>query len=145
MVQVQIHWCPMRRIQMWRTRFQPLTASPPADWTSFTRKLCQWSPPNVSHLLSSCGSQLDAEALVAAVRAIEALAHERTVARLKQEPNEASATQSHAAHPEAFARPQAYDPASMFLLETMVSIACQTPQHIDDLWYGRSSISHPCC
>lgn len=91
----------------------------------------------MAYLLSVCDSQLDAEALVAAVRAIEALAHERTVARLRQEPSEVSAIQSHAAHAEASIRPQAYDPASMFLLETMVSIACQTPQHIDDLWYGQ--------
>lgn len=73
------------------------------------------------------------EALVAAVRAIEALAHERTVARLKHESDDSAAT-PHAIHVEPFGRPLTYDPASIFLLETMVSITCQTPQHIDELW-----------
>jgi brefeldin A-resistance guanine nucleotide exchange factor 1 len=62
------------------------------------------------------------EALAAAIRALEALAHERTVARLKQESDENAPTTL------------PYDPASVFLLETMVTIACQTPQHIDDVW-----------
>jgi brefeldin A-resistance guanine nucleotide exchange factor 1 len=69
---------------------------------------------------------LDLEALVAAVRALEALAHERTVARLKQESDEIVATDG------AYSLP--YDPASVFLLEMMVSVACQTPQHIEELW-----------
>ncbi|CCM03853.1 uncharacterized protein FIBRA_06002 [Fibroporia radiculosa] len=75
--------------------------------------------------------QLDLNALVAAVRALEALAHERTVARLKQESDDV---------PSGYNTPQEgpyalpYDPASVFLLETMVSIACQTPQYIEDLW-----------
>jgi brefeldin A-resistance guanine nucleotide exchange factor 1 len=83
----------------------------------------------------SC-SQLEVEALVAAVRALEALAHERTVARLKQESDDGLATTSHHAHMHQsrslFALP--YDPASVFLLETMVSIAGQTPRHIEELW-----------
>ncbi|GLB35139.1 putative guanine nucleotide exchange [Lyophyllum shimeji] len=71
--------------------------------------------------------QLDLDALVAAVRALEALAHERTVARLKQESDDS------VTHPDdVFTLP--YDPASVFLLETMVSISCQTPQHIEELW-----------
>ncbi|RDB21501.1 hypothetical protein Hypma_011417 [Hypsizygus marmoreus] len=65
--------------------------------------------------------ELDLEALVAAVRALEALAHERTVTKLKQESDDAP-----------FSLP--YDPASIFLLETMVSISCQAPQHIEELW-----------
>ncbi|KAF5386877.1 hypothetical protein D9615_001681 [Tricholomella constricta] len=71
--------------------------------------------------------QLDLDALVAAVRALEALAHERTVARLKQESDD-GLTQSD----DAFSLP--YDPASIFLLETMVSISRQAPQHIEELW-----------
>ncbi|KAG6833469.1 hypothetical protein H0H87_006041 [Tephrocybe sp. NHM501043] len=67
------------------------------------------------------------DALLAAVRALEALAHERTVARLKQESDD-GVTQSE----DAFSLP--YDPASVFLLETMVSILCQAPQHIGELW-----------
>ncbi|KAJ3779473.1 hypothetical protein GGU10DRAFT_403500 [Lentinula aff. detonsa] len=30
--------------------------------------------------------------------------------------------------------PMPYDPASVYLLETMVSISCQVPHHIEDLW-----------
>ncbi|KAG5650374.1 hypothetical protein H0H81_012461 [Sphagnurus paluster] len=71
--------------------------------------------------------QLDLDALVAAVRALEALAHERTVTKLKQEFDD-GVTQS----ANAFSLP--YDPASIFLLETMVSISCQAPEHIEELW-----------
>ncbi|KAJ7702369.1 hypothetical protein B0H17DRAFT_1167206 [Mycena rosella] len=74
--------------------------------------------------------QLDVEALVAAVRALEALAHDRTVARLKQ------GSDDEANHPslddDSYSLP--YDPASVFLLETMVSICCQTSQFIEELW-----------
>ncbi|KAJ6606553.1 hypothetical protein DFH09DRAFT_1242048 [Mycena vulgaris] len=74
--------------------------------------------------------QLDVEALIAAVRALEALAHDRTVARLKQGSDDDSN------HPSmddgSYSLP--YDPASVFLLETMVSIACQTSQYIEELW-----------
>jgi golgi-specific brefeldin A-resistance guanine nucleotide exchange factor 1 len=76
---------------------------------------------------------LDLEALIAAVRALEALAHERTVARLKQESDEIATTfNTSLATDGAYSVP--YDPASVFLLEMMVSVACQTPQHIEDLW-----------
>ncbi|KAL1944754.1 hypothetical protein VTO73DRAFT_3184 [Trametes versicolor] len=74
--------------------------------------------------------QLEPEALVASVRALEALAHERTVARLKLESDDVSA--AGAAPGSPYTLP--YDPASVFLLETMVSIARQTPQHIEDVW-----------
>lgn len=71
---------------------------------------------------------LELDALVAAVRALEALAHERTVARLKQDSED-----SNMDHREkAYAVP--YDPASVFLLETMLSIARHAPQHVEDLW-----------
>ncbi|KAJ7632227.1 hypothetical protein FB45DRAFT_989797 [Roridomyces roridus] len=70
---------------------------------------------------------LDVEALIAAVRALEALAHDRTVARLKQGSDDDGSQDD-----GPYTLP--YDPASVFLLETMVSIACQTEQHIDDIW-----------
>ena len=70
--------------------------------------------------------QLDLDALIAAVRALEALAHERTVARLKLAPEEVTEDG------KPFTLP--YDPASVFLLETMVSIACQAPQYIEETW-----------
>ncbi|KAJ7168148.1 hypothetical protein C8R43DRAFT_983232 [Mycena crocata] len=73
---------------------------------------------------------LDVEALIAAVRALEALAHDRTVARLKQGSDDDS---NHPAVDDgSYSLP--YDPASVFLLETMVSITCQTSQYIEDLW-----------
>ncbi|PCH38679.1 Sec7-domain-containing protein [Wolfiporia cocos MD-104 SS10] len=75
--------------------------------------------------------QLDPEALAAAVRALEALAHERTVARLKQESDDVP---SNSNNPQEGPYALPYDPASVFLLETMISIACQTPQHIEETW-----------
>ncbi|EMD38471.1 hypothetical protein CERSUDRAFT_113640 [Gelatoporia subvermispora B] len=75
--------------------------------------------------------QLDNEALVAAVRALEALAHERTVARLKQEADDVPSGLNNS-QSSPYSLP--YDPASVFLLETMISIACHTPQHVDDVW-----------
>ncbi|TFK54814.1 Sec7-domain-containing protein [Heliocybe sulcata] len=78
--------------------------------------------------------QLDLDALVAAVRALEALAHERTVARLNQEFEDAPSTSDHPGSPREVSDTLPYDPASIFLLETMVSIACQTSQYIEELW-----------
>jgi brefeldin A-resistance guanine nucleotide exchange factor 1 len=76
---------------------------------------------------------LDSEALVAAIRALEALAHERTIARLKQESDDVASPYSGASQENgSYMLP--YDPAAVFLLEMMVSIACQTPQCIENLW-----------
>ncbi|KAL0947345.1 hypothetical protein HGRIS_013462 [Hohenbuehelia grisea] len=72
--------------------------------------------------------QLDLEALIAAVRALEALAHERTVARFKQEFEDGVLSLDG----DAYSLP--YDPASVFLLETMVSVACQNANRIEELW-----------
>ncbi|TFY81924.1 hypothetical protein EWM64_g2083 [Hericium alpestre] len=78
---------------------------------------------------------LDVEVLVAAVRALEALAYDRTVARLQQEPDDVANSDNAAlSSPEGYSRSLPYDPASVFLLKTMISIVCQTPQHIDELW-----------
>ena len=66
---------------------------------------------------------------MAAIRALEALAHECTVAKLKQESGDVGSEQ---AEEEPFTLP--YDPVSIFLLETMVSIACQAPQYIEETW-----------
>lgn len=70
------------------------------------------------------------------MRALEALAHERTVARLKQESDD-TIPPSHDGH--SYALP--YDPASVFLLETMISISCQAEQHIEHLWFVLCSLS----
>ncbi|KZT03523.1 Sec7-domain-containing protein [Laetiporus sulphureus 93-53] len=75
-------------------------------------------------------TSLDSEALVSATRALEALAHERTVARLKQESDDVPSGSSTPEGPYTLP----YDPASVFLLETMISVACQTSQYIDDIW-----------
>jgi len=76
---------------------------------------------------------LELDALIAAVRALEALAHERTVARLKQEADEIATTfNTSVATDGAYSVP--YDPASVFLLEMMVSVTCQAPQCIEELW-----------
>ncbi|KAI0340495.1 Sec7-domain-containing protein [Trametopsis cervina] len=73
--------------------------------------------------------QLELEPLVAAVRALEALAHERTVTRLKQGAGEPGYD-----HVDEEAASLPYDPVSIFLLETMVSITCQRPDAIEDVW-----------
>lgn len=66
--------------------------------------------------------------MIASIRALEALAHESTVAKLRLQPDE-NAT---GADNRDYQLP--YDPASVFLLETMVSISCHSPQYIEDLW-----------
>lgn len=72
--------------------------------------------------------QLEAEALVAAIRALEALAHERTIAKLKIHSEDMIAPM------DGYPRQLPYDPASVFLLEIMISITSQAPQYIGDLW-----------
>jgi len=70
------------------------------------------------------------------MRALEALAHERTVARLKLEGDE-TAQNSQYNQSNRNSEGQyvlSYDPASVFLLETMVSILRRTPQYIQELW-----------
>lgn len=86
------------------------------------------------------GRHLDPDALVAAVRALEALAHERTVARLKLEGDE-TVQNSQYNQPNRNTENQyvlPYDPASVYLLETMVSILRQAPQYIEELWFASS-------
>ncbi|TFY68249.1 hypothetical protein EVG20_g3640 [Dentipellis fragilis] len=79
--------------------------------------------------------KLELDPLVAAVRALEALAYERTVARLQRESDDVASTFDTAlTPPEGSAHSLPYDPASVFLLEMMVSIVCQTSDHIDELW-----------
>lgn len=73
-------------------------------------------------------SQLQPDALVAAVRALEALAHERTVAKLKIYSEDSIPP----IDDQLVQLP--YDPASIFLLEIMVSITSQAPQYIEELW-----------
>lgn len=72
--------------------------------------------------------RLDSDAMIAAIRALEALAHERTVAKLRLQSEDLVP----ALDEDVYQLP--YDPASVFLLETMASIACQAPQYVEDLW-----------
>ncbi|KAF9262202.1 Sec7-domain-containing protein [Marasmius fiardii PR-910] len=72
---------------------------------------------------------LEPDALVACIRSLEALAHERTVAKMKQDSDDGFSTSQ-----DEHSTTLPYDPASVFLLETMVSISCQAPQHIEDVW-----------
>lgn len=65
---------------------------------------------------------------MAAIRALEALAHERTVAKLKIHSDDSIPLLDD----QPYQLP--YDPASIFLLETMASITNQAPQYIEDLW-----------
>ncbi|KAG6333981.1 hypothetical protein ID866_5104 [Astraeus odoratus] len=77
--------------------------------------------------------QLEADALAAAVRALEALAHERTITKLKQEMDDVSVPYSQSPADEGpYVLP--YDPAAVFLLEMMMSIARKTPKHTEELW-----------
>lgn len=95
------------------------------NFTAKSRTLQHVSPTPINDIIDR---QLDVEAMVASIRALEALAHERTVAKLKMQPDEnATGTDS-----RDYQLP--YDPASVFLLETMVSISCHAPQYIEELW-----------
>ena len=60
------------------------------------------------------------------MRALEALAHERTVSRLKQDYEDGPSVG------DTYALP--YDPISVFLLEMMVSIAFQSSDHVEFIW-----------
>lgn len=66
--------------------------------------------------------------MIAAIRALEALAHERTVAKLSLQSEDLVP----ALDEDVYQLP--YDPASVFLLETMASIASQAPQYVEELW-----------
>lgn len=79
---------------------------------------------------------------MAVIRALEALAHERTVARLKQEIDDPVTPSSpNPRRPVPQAQTLSYDPGSVFLLETMISLVTKTPQYIDDIWYAINSHS----
>ncbi len=79
----------------------------------------------MSHILRL----LDLDALVAAVRALAELADRRTTLRLS-EIDELSIRLHDDGH-----RPLPYDPTSVFLLETLVSITVRTASKIEEIWY----------
>ncbi|KAF8498362.1 Sec7-domain-containing protein [Gautieria morchelliformis] len=70
---------------------------------------------------------LELSALTAALRALHTVADRRAADRL-------AALSAQGPEDGVLDVPLPYDPASVFLLEMMVSIACQTPQHIEDVW-----------
>ncbi|KAF8577240.1 Sec7-domain-containing protein [Ramaria rubella] len=70
---------------------------------------------------------LDLSSLIAALRALHMVADRRAAGRL-------AALSAQGPDDGVLDVPLPYDPASVFLLEMMVSIACQTPQHIEDVW-----------
>ncbi|KZV94082.1 hypothetical protein EXIGLDRAFT_673441 [Exidia glandulosa HHB12029] len=65
---------------------------------------------------------LESDALLAALRALQQLASERTCDKKRDVGDDEDDG------------PLAYDPASVFLLEMMVSISCNRPEHIDETW-----------
>jgi len=92
----------------------------------YSQIMCVTSSSSFFYHLGSC-RQLEPDALVAAIRALEALAHERTVAKLKIHSDDIPLIDD-----QPYQLP--YDPASVFLLEIMVSITSQAPQYIEELW-----------
>jgi len=76
---------------------------------------------------------LEIEALIPALQAIRYLAEQRTTAKLSVKTEVRSETGS----PILVQREGqlGYDPASVFQLETMVSLACRGRQHIAETWY----------
>ncbi|GAB1521661.1 GDP/GTP exchange factor for ARF [Rhizoctonia solani] len=76
---------------------------------------------------------LELPALVAAMKALQALADRR--ASLKVPPaDEAPTGPTTPVDPSPSENQLPYDPTSVFLLETMVSIAVQTSSHIEETW-----------
>jgi len=114
---------------MWKTHSVRSIALLLADWKNFTVKSRVPRFNWVRLLVLTNFRQLDPEAMVAAVRALEALAHERAVAKLQLQSDDSSPG------PDNREYQLPYDPASVFLLETMVSISCQASQYIEDLWW----------
>jgi len=94
---------------------------------SFTAKLCRSLYFRDHDIYPASDRQLELEALVAAIRALEALAHERTVAKLQIHAVDATLIDDQPSQ-------LPYDPASVFLLEIMVSITSQAPLYIEELW-----------
>jgi golgi-specific brefeldin A-resistance guanine nucleotide exchange factor 1 len=72
---------------------------------------------------------LDLDALVAVVKALTDLADRRTI-RLLARANDGNNNIRY----ESAAKQLPYDPAPVFLLETMVSITVQKPDKIEDIW-----------
>ena len=70
------------------------------------------------------------DALVTAMRALVDLAGRRTLRPLQLEYDSDDMQTQHDSVPPQIP----YDPASVFLLEMMISITAQTPDKIEDVW-----------
>jgi brefeldin A-resistance guanine nucleotide exchange factor 1 len=84
-------------------------------------------------MIVNINRSLELPALIAAMKALQFLADRR--ASLKSAP--ADETQAGPTTPVDSSPSQnqlPYDPTSVFLLETMVSIVLQTSQHIEETW-----------
>ena len=85
-----------------------------------------------------CGiSQLDLEATLAALRALRALAEARCTSKAKDYMSSRPGREDLAGRPLTPAYDEAqlpYDPAALFDLEFMVSIAMALPQHAAETW-----------
>ena len=82
-------------------------------------------------MLCSLRRNLDVEALLPALRAIRALAEQRTTGKLKYN----SEVRSENGSPVFVLDGQlAYDPACVFHLEMMVSLAGRGKRHIAETW-----------
>jgi golgi-specific brefeldin A-resistance guanine nucleotide exchange factor 1 len=75
--------------------------------------------------LASSSRLLEIDALTAAVRALATLADQRTIAVtfVNDQPGR-----------QQYSSQLPYDPAAVFLLETMISITRKTPAFIEDTW-----------
>jgi hypothetical protein len=82
-------------------------------------------------------SELNLEATLAALRALRALAEARCTSKAKDYMNLRPGRQDLAGRPLTPAYDEAqlpYDPAALFDLEFMVSIAMKSPQHAAETW-----------
>ncbi|CAE6422889.1 unnamed protein product [Rhizoctonia solani] len=77
---------------------------------------------------------LELPALVAALKALQVLADKRASLKAKPPADEAQAGPTTPVDPSPSENQLPYDPTSVFLLEIMVSIAVQTPEHIEETW-----------
>ncbi|CAG8590145.1 1036_t:CDS:10, partial [Acaulospora colombiana] len=78
--------------------------------------------------------QLELEPLLAALHTIQDAANKRTVQRLKAKQNEELPQPTGVPPKERIVQPLSYDAASVFLLETMISIASHTAKHLQEVW-----------
>jgi hypothetical protein len=88
-------------------------------------------------LSHACASELELDATLAALRALRALAEARCMSKTKDYLASRTGKEELAGRPLTPAYDEAqqpYDPATLFDLEFMVSIAMKSPQHAAETW-----------